>query len=360
MAQTFDIRFARSAGFAALLEMPLNQFRWKGGGQLRIDAQGISIGVKRGLLALFGAKDTQRISNENLRSVYREGEALHVEYETEKSTRVVLPFWAGDSDTAAEIVRMLPTSQTVEIEHSTGATPGKSRADWRVLLTIGIAVAASAVAVLAFYSRATSPLPAVSVAPAAQVMPDAVAAQPVENAAPSEKADEVPLADTYPPLPTRAEAVKREASASLPVPRTRFPAGAITPFADGTLERDIAVRQLALFDRDAAVLEFEYLDAHRLLLTGGLSPGDFADTLEALEMRWWEVTFRIYDSAQLEQPAMLDFRRTMLGAARRWRNFLGDFAEGLRDRDHLRISNAFGEVARAQEMRARARLFVLR
>ena len=42
MAHTFDIRFARSAGLAALLEAPENAFRWKGAGLLRIDAQGIS------------------------------------------------------------------------------------------------------------------------------------------------------------------------------------------------------------------------------------------------------------------------------------------------------------------------------
>ena len=101
MAQTFDIRFARSVGLTALLEVPLNRFRWKGGGHLRIDGQGISIGVKRGILALFGAKHTHRISNENLRSVYREGEALRVEFENADSKRIVLPFWAGDSNTAA-------------------------------------------------------------------------------------------------------------------------------------------------------------------------------------------------------------------------------------------------------------------
>ncbi|HWN48102.1 MAG TPA: hypothetical protein VNM71_12135, partial [Steroidobacteraceae bacterium] len=112
MAQTFDIRFARSVGLTALLEVPLNRFRWKGGGHLRIDAKGISIGVKRGILALFGAGHTQRISNENLRAVYREGEALRVEYDTAESKRIVLPFWAGDSGTAAKIVRLLPTNQT--------------------------------------------------------------------------------------------------------------------------------------------------------------------------------------------------------------------------------------------------------
>ena len=127
MAQTFDIRFARSAGLAALLEVPENAFRWKGGGLLRIDAHGISIGVKRGLLALLGGKRTQRIPTENLRAVYREGDALRVEYQSGESARVVLPFWADDRDIAAQIVRLLPTSQTVEIEHETQAAKAARR-----------------------------------------------------------------------------------------------------------------------------------------------------------------------------------------------------------------------------------------
>ena len=53
MAQTFDIRFARSAGWVALLEAPGNRYRWKGGGLLSIDAQSISFTVKRSLLELF-------------------------------------------------------------------------------------------------------------------------------------------------------------------------------------------------------------------------------------------------------------------------------------------------------------------
>ena len=128
MAQTFDIRFARSAGLAAMLEVPENAFRWKGGGLLRIDAHGISIGLKRGLLALLGGKRTQRIPTENLRAVYREGDALRVEYQSGESARVVLPFWADDRETAEKIVRLLPTSQTVEIEHSTDAPARESHA----------------------------------------------------------------------------------------------------------------------------------------------------------------------------------------------------------------------------------------
>ena len=113
-----------------------------------------------------------------------------------------------------------------------------------------------------------------------------------------------------------------------------------------------------MFEREAALLEFDYREAHKLLMTGGISPDVFAERLEEFEMRWWEVTFRIYDSTQLEDPALLDLRRVMLGAARRWRNFLSEYATGLRSRDQVMIAGPLAEVARAQEMRARARSFV--
>jgi len=343
MAQTFDIRFARSVGLTALLEVPLNRFRWKGGGHLRIDANGISIGVKRGILALFGAGHTQRISNENLRAVYREGEALRVEYDTAESKRIVLPFWAGDSGTAAQIVRLLPTNQTVEIEHSTEA-PGarKPRADRRVLLTIGVTLAAGIAALWTTSLRTTPPV-------------EGAGAQQVEKPLPP------PVAGTAPPSSAAAMAPP---GAAMPVeafdsiPEVTSSEVAVIPISRGTLSHDIAVRELAAFERDAASLESDYRLAHKQLMTGEMSPDDFAERLEEFEMRWWKVTFRIYDSKQLEDPALLELRRVMLGAARRWRNFLSEYAEGLRSRDQVMIAGPLAEVARAQEMRARARRFV--
>jgi hypothetical protein len=349
MAETFDIRFARSVGLTALLEVPLNRFRWKGGGHLRIDAQGISIGVKRGILALFGAKHTQHISNENLRSVYREGEALRVEYENTDSKRIVLPFWAGDSDTAAQIVQLLPTNHTVEIEHSTDATDArKPSADWRVVLTIGLTLLAGIAAVWAINFRTSTPLPIVNV-------------QPSQSMVSVEVADVQPVAGAAPPSSAAAMA---QPSAAMPIeafdsiPEVTSSEVAVIPIARGTPSHDIAVREIDAFEREAASLESDYRVAHKRLMTGEISPDDFAEILEEYEMRWWKVTFRIYDSKQLEEPALLDLRRVLLGAARRWRNFLSEYAEGLRSRDQVMIAGPLAEVARAQEMRARAQRFV--
>jgi len=170
-----------------------------------------------------------------------------------------------------------------------------------------------------------------------------------------------PVAGTAPPSSAAAMAPP---GAAMPVeafdsiPEVTSSEVAVIPISRGTLSHDIAVRELAAFERDAASLESDYRLAHKQLMTGEMSPDDFAERLEEFEMRWWKVTFRIYDSKQLEDPALLELRRVMLGAARRWRNFLSEYAEGLRSRDQVMIAGPLAEVARAQEMRARARRFV--
>ena len=110
MAQTFDIRFAKSAGLAGLFEAPANEYRWKGAGRLSIDPTGISIAVRRGLLTLFARATTRRIPTHNLIEVYREGNALRLEFSTQESARTVLPIWVGDRDAAAQIVTLVADS----------------------------------------------------------------------------------------------------------------------------------------------------------------------------------------------------------------------------------------------------------
>ena len=229
--------------------------------------------------------------------MYREGEALRVEYDTAESKRIVLPFWAGDSGTAAQIVRLLPTNQTVEIEHSTEA-PGarKPRADRRVLLTIGVTLVAGFAAFWATTLRTTLPT-IVNAPPAEALMPvEGADAQQVENPLPP------PVAGTAPP--SSAAALMAPPGAAMPVeafdsiPEVTSSEVAVIPIARGTLSHDIAVRELAAFERDAASLESDYRLAHKLLMIGDTSPDDFAERLEEYELRWWKVTFRIYDSKQ--------------------------------------------------------------
>jgi len=383
MTQTFDIRFARSAGLAALLEVPENAFRWKGGGRLRIDAQGVSISVKRGLLVLFGGKHTQRIPTGNLRAVYREGEALRVEFQSGEDARVVVPFWADDRDTAAKIVQLLPTSETVELEHSTDATRStKSRADWRA---IGIAAATVAVLVasgLLAYRRLGLPtVTVVAAAPAASVSAPGAGATSGSETLPtmpdaSRALDDSQLPEVEAPAVAGATPESRPAASevpgflqtpefevappgSLPLPRDFVRnAELIVPIARGTAAYDTAKRELAVFEGEAAELERMYRTQRELLVGNALTPDAFATELGKIEMRWWNLTFRVFDNVDLMDAALIDFRASLLASARRWRNFLGTYADGIRERDHLKIASAFDELALAQEMQSRARLYV--
>lgn len=377
MAQTFDIRFARSAGLAAMFEVPENAFRWKGGGLIRIDAHGISIGLKRGLLALLGGKRMQRIPTEDLRAVYREGDALRVEFQSGESARVVLPFWADDRETAAKIVRLLPTRETVEIEHSTGRS-GEPRADWRMLLSSGVVLAAILAGTWAVYQRTNS----TTDAKAGQVTD---LAAPVQAPLPMPDATESlsntparPVSAVAPPaeVPRAAPPVSAPASNELPEflqpPPVVLPAPPplpmpsdyvrsedfVIPVARGTASYDVAKSELAIFEQEAFGLEARYRVLRDLLNGATITPEDFAVKLRELEMRWWDLTFRIFDNDALADPALLDLRATMLGAARLWRSFLTSYSEGILERNHVMIANSFDELARAQEMQSRARLFL--
>src|SRR5262249_40470086 len=103
VAQTFDIRFARATGLAGLFGSAPNSLGWRGGGQLSIDAAGANVALNRGIASLLTRRRTQRISAESIQEVYREGDALRVEFASGENPRNVLPFWARDRATAAQI-----------------------------------------------------------------------------------------------------------------------------------------------------------------------------------------------------------------------------------------------------------------
>jgi hypothetical protein len=132
----------------------------------------------------------------------------------------------------------------------------------------------------------------------------------------------------------------------------------VIPIARSAPAYAVAQRELAVFEREATALESAYRDARNQLTAGGFSAEEFAARLDQLEMRWWEVTFRIFENDGLADPALLDLRAAMLGGARLWRGFLSTYAAGLRKRDHVMIASSFDLLARAQELQSRARLFL--
>jgi hypothetical protein len=200
-------------------------------------------------------------------------------------------------------------------------------------------------------------------------MPDATAAL-------AESPDS-PLAQATPPVtaPAAAPQVSNPESAvpdflepppvilpplpPLPLPHDYVRSGDfVIPIARGTAAHDVAKAELAVFERETIQLESSYRAMRDLLDGNALTPEGLAVKLGDLELRWWDLTFRIFDNDALADPALLDLRTAMLASARLWRSFLAGYSTGLRKRDHVMIATAFDELARAQEMQSRARLFL--
>lgn len=404
MAHTFVIRFGRSAGLAGLLEAPANSFRWKGSGSLSIDAQGLSIAVKRGILSLFARHRSQRIPASSIREVYREGEALRVEFATEGNARTTLPFWARDRETAAQIVQLLPTSRTFELEHTTDA-PDRSDGKRMPLVLVAAVLLAGAALFIGFNRSAPLDTPtapdvtaAMSDAPVTAV-PEiltanqdvAVAPRPAplsslgEPITPEEARllailAEDPVDWTSPPpgksvvLPSNgpgtsaepppadaAPAAAPEAESFVPdeLPELRVSsAQQAVPIQQGTLAYDAGRQLLARFETTAAGLREEHLQNRRQFESGALSKRMFVRHLHSFQERWRELGVRLVDDREWQGPALTGLRGSLAAVTDYQQRYFDGYASGLlagRQRD---IERAFADLASAEELLVGARAYI--
>ena len=373
MAQTFDIRFARSAGLAGFLEAPANVYRWKGDGSLSIDAQGISIAVQRGLLTLFARQRSRRIAANNLLEIYREGDALRLEFSTPESARTVLPFWVRDSNAGAEIVRLLPTQHSVELDESPGSTR-RYRLDRQLAVLLLVSVAALGFGALTLQKYFAPSAPAAGEGRSNLGVETSVQESTVaQNASPSAATPRVaaraaaprtPAAPgTFlttqrveldpPALPTRpasrsdvatpAVVGTPDVEASRPVIVSRASRDGVIPIVPGDPAYEVARRQLDLFLAASEALRADYLSG---------------EPLASLERRWWTVTSRIYNSQELDVPALRGLIEIELAVSRSWRLVLTSHAAGLRVNDPGLVDFAIAEREFAEMLEARAREFV--
>lgn len=390
MAHTFDIRFDRVAGVASLLDTPQNRFGWRGGGRLYIDAQGISIAVKRGLLSLLARPRSQRIPAASIREVYREGDALRVEFASGEDPRITLPFWATDRATAAQIVQLLPTSRTVEVEHGPTESPHRARPKRLSLMmatAVVLVVACGALFLNVRRPAAQPPAPA-------SIPPDAAPIIAVPGSPPPPPDTDAPAAGVLLPAPrsrpapmswegdpiTPEQARRRAIMEEEPVDWTPPPAA--DPAAEGetfapslpdvalrgdapvvrisptTLLYGTARELLGKFEVEAADLSAGYLRELERFDSGKLDARAFADQLDWYALRWRNLVARVLESRRFSDPGLTGLRATLASVIVSQRSFLTGYAEGLRTSEQARIDRAFEDLARAEQQLARARLYL--
>jgi len=398
MAHTFDIRFVRSSGLAGLFEAPANVFGWRGSGLLSIDTQGMRIEVKRSLASLLARQRSQSIPAENIREVYREGEALRIEFASDTDTRASIPFWARDRETAAQIVNLLPTSRTVEIEHETqGMRGGSVSKRMKLLLLLFVAAicgapflllrdsqddatpsSQSAAVISADQEDTAATVPTLEIPPEIGLAPASPPAETPHATTPEETIQE-PVAESASPVvpaaavtevaPPRAtpqgEAPKESQDThseegfvpNIPEIEIRS-ADLVVPIRQGTLAYDSARSLLARFEEGARDLSEGYRRQRQLSDSGRLSPAKFADSLDSFAGRWRELSASLLHARDAVDPALTGLRGTLLSVASYQGSFLTAYAAAVRRADAAATEKAFEDLARADELLERARLYI--
>jgi hypothetical protein len=395
MAHTFDIRFARSSSFAGLFEASLNSFGWRGNGQLSIDSSALEVGVKRSFISPFIRQRSCRIPVDQIREVYREGEALRIEFSDGRRSTGVLPLWAQDRGSAARIVELLPTTNTVELEQTLSDTHPRPVVSKRSRVLAALLTAFVLVSILLLMPK--RPTPTTASPPIAPVSGHEIATQPTRSpeepaplvtpAAPRGSSGE-PAASIEPgaaDTPAPAQAISPPAAKVVRSPTTQQPAAAspasgtepdpdnfvptvpeiefraedlVVSLRQGSLAYDAARDTLKQFELMASELGERYRKQRQLSDSGQLDADAFARSLDAIQGQWRQQGMKLLDPAGLKDPALSAFLSTLVAVVTYQSDFLSGYAAAVRAKDANAILKAFEELARAEEMLERARLYV--
>ena len=314
MTHNFEIRFARSVGLAGLLEAPSNPFRWKGSGRISVDPKGIRIAVRRGPLTMFAPR-ARRIRFDQLTDVYREGATLRIEFGTPEGARVILPFWAKDRASAAEMVKLLPAPRSVELEDDTGGSSRGYRVDRPLVfsvLALFVVLFTGALVLRESPGFASGESPDFSSGNDAEHVQSDIGSQTF----PSTTALETGPATEAPPAATISARAPSSSGSRGPTYSTedlsRFESSAASDAAAAA-----AVQPIQTVPRQYGDLEAEINLLHQYCLEMVDRPEP--TRMRDLERRWWNVIVRLYNSGY---PPDEQRRGMYLGLARSWRNYL--------------------------------------
>ncbi|HEY6922052.1 MAG TPA: hypothetical protein VI653_01195 [Steroidobacteraceae bacterium] len=297
--RVFPVLFSPTLDLSGLLRRPENSYRWIGQGTLLVDEHGVRVTARR--LTFFGLYRTVLfILPTEIREVYREGDSIRVDLQA-GTRHSFFRLWAEGAGTAAEIVKRLPTSRTIELEGpawSSGAA--SSDAYWSAMwLVLAVALVGSLgwLGVERFLSHHG---------------------------------------------PTPLDGSGRMQGATTIVPGDVSDSGSDV----GTLA---ARAELEKFTQRFDSLSLQFSTAFTALQRGSLSQDEFIDGVEKWLLPQWEAL-----GAEPEAAANSEIRTVIDN----WHLALMAYAHGLRAHDPGEVVSAFNymRIAEAHQVIARARL----
>jgi len=300
------VRFTSTSGLVARLHKPLNSFQWVGPATLRFTSQGLIVTAKRA--TWLGLRQTQHlITPAEIRDVYREANAVQVHLQG--SRKAYFRLWAEDSASAARIVDLLPTTQTIEFESA--IREPEIVIAWR-LPAIGLLVllAVASIGLLAWMVEQRG----------------VAVREPIVTASPETRIQSPPKAV---------------------VPRAKSQAVA------GGDDAMLADQDLRVYGARINVLSTEFQVAWDALQDGGFSQAKFADELDQwLRPQWDDLEARVRRKNATQGSERERADHELLGVINNWQLALYAYADDLRKQ--RQAVKSFEYLGRADEHLHRA------
>jgi hypothetical protein len=270
----------------------------------------------------FRTADERFVAAAEICEVFREGDSVRVDLRGEDKSGEFFQFWTGNPATAGTIVRLLPTTRTIEYEGST-AEPvlmsrpplslhrrRQARRRWVSAALIVSLVAVGTLLVTDIALRRAKPLPVT--APVALT---------------------VPVPNTQPLHGTPAPAVPHA-----------------TPAAIAS-----ALSELQRFDDRMDGLRAQYRTASIALQGGQLSRAEFIDGLNKWLIPQWRSLYSELASSANDDGSLTSLvRKRLIAAAIGWERGLQDYADGLRTNNYNAVIAAFDRMSDGNESRREA------
>lgn len=318
-APEFQVLFSRPADFAGLPDSRPNSFRWSGTGTLHVMERGLLIIAKRRSAIAFHTTDERFVPAAEICDVYREGNSVRVDLRGDLQHRDYFRFWAADAATAGTIVRLLPTTRTIEYEGPSGipiaapTTPSPLRRRTSTRRVVLIALIAGFISVASLITVS--------------------------------KLRHQPSLDSGEPKLTLPAIQPGKTSAQ----------STVAPRPVTTAQIEAARADLKRFDERIDGLRAQYRMAFAALQSGSLSQQDFIEGLD----RWLLPQWRALDAeiaSNRPEDGSLDsvVRKHLMRSAVGWERALDDYIRGLNDQDAATVMEAFDRMSDAKQAQREA------
>jgi hypothetical protein len=317
-APEFQVLFSRPADFAGRPDSRPNSFRWSGSGTIHIMERGLLIIARRRSALAFHTTEQRFVPAAEICDVYREGNSVRVDLRGDLQQRDYFQFWTADAATAGTIVRLLPTTRTIEYDEPSAISipaprtpsPRRRRASTHnyILITLGAAFIGIVYLITADILRHQARLDGGEHKLTAPAKPGEPSAQ-----------------STF--APHRATAAQIEA-------------------ARAYLQR---------FDDRIDGLRAQYRMAFQALQSGNLSQPDFIKGIDRWLLPQWRTLYGELASNRPEDGSLDSAVRTyLLHTARDWDRGLDDYVRGLNDQNYNTVLEAFDWMSAGNEAQRQA------